>query len=182
MYHIFKITKVFLITFFILVTVFIADISSIATAQEKRDIQENQGEYSLLIRKREFKVYLLNKNSVEFSWDCALGKSEGQKEREGDMRTPVGKFVVDEIVDASSWTHDFKDGKGEIDGAYGPWFISLDTSKLSNDQWGGIGIHGTHDNSSIGKLASEGCIRLKNSDVEKLKPYTYVGMKVVIQE
>lgn len=182
MYRIFKITKACLIAFFILISMLLTNISTIATAQEHKDTQENQGEYSLLIKKREFKVYLLNKDKVELTWDCALGKAEGQKEREGDMKTPVGKFVVEEIVDASSWTHDFKDGKGEIEGAYGPWFIGLDTSKLSNDEWGGIGIHGTHDNSSIGKLASEGCIRLKNTDVVQLKRYTFVGMEVTIQD
>jgi capsule polysaccharide export protein KpsC/LpsZ len=32
----------------------------------------------------------------------------------------------------------------------------------------GIGIHGTHDNSSIGKRISEGCIRLNNNDLIKL--------------
>lgn len=85
------------------------------------------------------------------------------------MKTPDGTFVIDEIIDASSWTHDFKDGKGEIAGAYGPWFLSLDTYNLSQGAWGGIGIHGTHDPASIGTLASEGCIRLRNQDIEALK-------------
>lgn len=98
------------------------------------------------------------------------------------MKTPVGVFYIDEIIDASSWTHDFGDGKGEIPGAYGPWFISLDTNNLSKGQWGGIGIHGTHDPDSIGKRVSEGCIRLKNDDVTTLKKLAYVGMKVVIEE
>lgn len=98
------------------------------------------------------------------------------------MKTPSGTFPIDEIIDASSWTHDFKDGKGEIAGAYGPWFISLDTTGLSKGQWGGIGIHGTHDPNSIGKRVSEGCIRLTNEDIQKLKDFAKVGMKVVIIE
>ncbi len=98
------------------------------------------------------------------------------------MKTPDGTFVVDEILDASYWTHDFKDGKGEIKGAYGPWFISLDTTNLSKGAWGGIGIHGTHDPAFIGTRASEGCIRLNNADIEQLKKFAKVGMKVVIEE
>ena len=62
----------------------------------------------------------------------------------------------DEVIDASYWTHDFGDGKGEIEGAYGPYFISLDTSNLSGGAWDGIGIHGTHNPASIGTCASEG--------------------------
>lgn len=60
--------------------------------------------------------------------------------------------------------HDFKDDSlGEIPGAYGPYFIRLDVPGQK-----GIGIHGTHDNNSLGTRASEGCIRLKNEDLEAL--------------
>ena len=69
----------------------------------------------ILIRKSEFKLYTVDKNGVVLStYDCALGKNIGQKEKEGDMKTPDGIFPIDEIIDASTWSHDFKDGKGEI--------------------------------------------------------------------
>lgn len=145
--------------------------------------QYNMDADFILIRKDEFKLYAVNAVGEAVAvYGCALGKGEGQKQREGDMKTPNGTFVVDEILDASYWTHDFKDGKGEIKGAYGPWFISLDTTNLSKGAWGGIGIHGTHDPSSIGTRASEGCIRLHNEDIEQLKKFAKVGMKVVIEE
>lgn len=137
----------------------------------------------ILIKKSKFKLYTIDSNNNVISeYDCALGKNKGQKEKEGDMKTPSGTFIIDEILDASYWTHDFKDGKGEIKGAYGPWFISIDTTKLSKGAWGGIGIHGTHDESSIGTLASEGCIRLKNKDIASLKEFSKINMKVVIEE
>lgn len=137
----------------------------------------------VLIRKSEFTVYAVDaKGDIVASYGCALGKNPGQKEREGDMKTPDGVFTIDEIIASSWWTHDFKDGKGEIAGAYGPWFISLDTTNLSGGRWGGIGIHGTHAPDSIGTLASEGCIRLNNADIERLKQFVKVGMKVVIEE
>lgn len=137
----------------------------------------------ILIKKQKFKLYIVDDNSkVLATFDCALGKNSGQKEKEGDMRTPTGTFVIDEIIDASNWSHDFKDGKGEIAGAYGPWFISLDTSNLSKGTWGGIGIHGTHDPNSIGKRVSEGCIRLSNKNIKTLKSFTKIGMKVIIEE
>lgn len=137
----------------------------------------------ILVKKREFKLYAVDSNgNILATYGCALGKNAGQKEKEGDMRTPDGIFPIDEILDASSWTHDFKDGKGEILGAYGPWFISLNTINLSNGHWGGIGIHGTHAPESVGTQASEGCIRLNNDDIVALKSFAKVGMKVVIEE
>lgn len=135
------------------------------------------------------------------SYDCAVGKNPGDKQRAGDKTTPVSwgnviesavgakpktnsaeiPFVVDEICHAGHWSHDFKDGEGVIHGAYGPWFISLNTG------WDGIGIHGTNNPESIGTNATEGCIRLRNEDVDDLKKLLYadkkgIGVRVVITE
>ena len=137
----------------------------------------------ILIKKSEFKLYAVDaKGNIVAEYGCALGLKPGQKEKSGDMKTPDGVFPIDEILDASYWTHDFNDGKGEISGAYGPWFISLDTTELSGGRWSGIGIHGTHAPESIGTRASEGCIRLNNADIIKLKQFARVGMKVIIEE
>lgn len=140
--------------------------------------------YSILIKKSDFKLNVLDNNKQTVaSFDCALGKNPGDKEKSGDMKTPNGTFKVIEVCDASYWTHDFKDGKGEIKGAYGPWFFYLDTTAKSKGQWDGIGIHGTHDPSSIRTLASEGCIRLLNENVLLLKEkYIKVGTMVTIEE
>ena len=137
---------------------------------------------SILIKKSEFRLYLLKDGNVVNSWPVALGKNAGQKRVSGDMKTPDGTFPIDEVLDASYWTHDFGDGKGEIEGAYGPYFISLDTSNLSGGAWDGIGIHGTHDPASIGTRASEGCIRMHNSDLLALKKQISVGTQVTIEE
>lgn len=107
-------------------------------------------------------------------FNIACGKNIGNKEKIGDMKTPEGVFPIIDIQDASTWTHDFDDGKGEIDGAYGSHFIRLGT------EFKGIGIHGTHDNASIGKRTTEGCIRLNNDDLLTLVEYVKVGIPVVI--
>lgn len=146
------------------------------------DLQTAEDDYYIVIKKSEFKLYLMKQGQVEAEYGCALGKATGQKQVSGDMKTPDGVFPIDEICDASAWTHDFGDGKGEIEGAYGPWFLSLDTSELSDGKWGGIGIHGTHDPNSIGTLASEGCIRLLNKDIAALKEQVKVGTLVKIEE
>ncbi len=111
-----------------------------------------------------------------FSFPVALGKNYGNKTEKGDLKTPEGEFTISQIQDSSTWTHDFNDGKGEIAGSYGNWFLRLATSPHT-----GIGIHGTHAPESIGTRATEGCIRLNNADLDKLKPLVRLGMKVTIE-
>lgn len=143
----------------------------------------------IYIDKMTFKLYLIEGNKVIGFCDCALGQKPGQKVRSGDMTTPHGVFPIEEINDASWWSHDFKDGKGEIPNAYGPWFFYLNTYNLSKGNWDGIGIHGTNPDERFVRTvtddayhrASEGCIRLLNDNVRKLKEHAKVGMKVVIK-
>lgn len=137
---------------------------------------EGGTEIWLDISKGEHLMRVMSGGEVLEVFGVAVGKNAGDKQRAGDMRTPEGIFTVEQVQDASWWSHDFGDGKGEIKGAYGPWFIRLKTG------WRGIGIHGTHDPASIGTDATEGCIRLRNEDVTKLKEkYIKIGMRVVIR-
>ena len=155
-----------------------ADTQTPANEQSKQitDEPKKSSQYTILIDKSDFSLTLKKDDKVEKIYSVAIGKNSGQKQQPGDLRTPSGEFTVDEISDSSSWKHDFQDGKGEIEGAYGPWFISLETG------WDGIGIHGTHDPASIRTMVSEGCIRMNNADVEEVKAKIQPGTKVIIQE
>ena len=111
-----------------------------------------------------------------------LSRNKGQKEKEGDMRTPESEpgapFTIEQIQPASDWTHDFGDGRGAIL-AYGAWFLRLVTPGHH-----GIGIHGsTNNENSVPGRASEGCIRLRDQDIITLKEqYAWVGMPVIIKQ
>jgi lipoprotein-anchoring transpeptidase ErfK/SrfK len=129
----------------------------------------------IIVEKSKYKLYLFKDGTEIKNYDVAVGKNPGQKQRVNDKTTPTGMFKVDEIIASSNWTHDFNDGNGEIEGAYGPWFVSLETG------WDGIGIHGTHDPSSIGTMVSEGCIRMNNGHVSELKELISIGAKVVVE-
>ena len=115
------------------------------------------------------------------SFPVCMGKNKGDKQGKGDMRTPEspdGKpFTITMIQNASTWKHDFGDGRGDIL-AYGHWFLRLDTPGHS-----GIGIHGsTNNESSVPGRASEGCVRLLDKDIIILKEkYARVGMPVIIK-
>ncbi len=131
----------------------------------------------LHVVKGQMKMYYYRGDRIEREYSIAIGANGGQKQRVGDHRTPVGSFTIQQIQDSRKWTYDFGDGNGPVRGAYGPWFIRLRTPG-----WRGIGIHGTHDPDSIGTMVTQGCVRLRNEDIEELKSMVFVGMAVIITE
>lgn len=129
------------------------------------------GDY-LLIYKSRFTLEHYRDGVLLATYPVAVGENPKDKARVGDHATPEGHFNVSYITDSRNWKHDFGDGKGPVKGAYGPYFISLYTSAqgtFSGNSWRDIGIHGTHNPASIGTNASEGCIRMYNEDIPKLK-------------
>lgn len=143
------------------------------------------GKAFIVISKKDLmlRVYDRNKGGdtiLVAEYPCCMGKNKGNKQKRGDMRTPEspkGKpFKISMIQDASTWRHDFKDGRGNIK-AYGHWFLRLETPGHK-----GIGIHGsTNNENSVPGRASEGCIRLLDQDIITLKKhFAYVGMPVTI--
>ena len=136
----------------------------------------------IVISKKDLNLRVYSRDSVLMAeYPCCLSKNKGNKQRKGDMKTPESPagqpFKITAIQDASTWKHDFKDGRGSIK-AYGHWFLRLLTPGHS-----GIGIHGsTNNESSVPGRASEGCIRLRDTDIITLKEnYAYVGMPVIIK-
>jgi lipoprotein-anchoring transpeptidase ErfK/SrfK len=86
--------------------------------------------------------------------------------------TPVGRFYVDQRIIPT-----------DPNGPYGP--AALGVSAFSNvltgwAQGGPIAIHGTNEPWSIGKAASNGCIRVPNKTLKRLFKATIGGEPVVI--
>ena len=88
--------------------------------------------------------------------------------------TPVGAFkITNKLIDP-------------------PWYPSTggmipakDPKNVLGSRWLGLskqgyGIHGTVEPESIGKSVTEGCVRMKNSEVEELYSIVPVGTEVVI--
>lgn len=154
--------------------------STISFVNEKPSIKEH---CFIVVSKKEMhlNVYEARKGDTVLlaRFDCCLGKNYGNKQKRGDMRTPESSlhnpFKITSIENSSCWTHDFGDGRGSIK-AYGKWFMRLSYGS-------GIGIHGsTNNESSVPGRQSEGCIRLRDEDIDLLKQqYAFVGMKVIIK-
>ncbi|MDY6411991.1 MAG: L,D-transpeptidase [Bacteroidales bacterium] len=140
----------------------------------------------IVISKKEQRLYVYGTAAGDTlllaKYPACLSLNKGQKQRRGDMKTPScpasKPFYIKAIKPASSWYHDFKDGRGSIK-AYGAWFLSLHTPGHS-----GIGIHGsTNNEKSVPGRASEGCIRLRDPDIIQLKErYARLNMPVIIKD
>lgn len=90
--------------------------------------------------------------------------------------TPVGTFTVTSKIVDPPWY--------QLNGKMIP---AGDPANQLGSRWLGLskpsyGIHGTIDPSSIGQDATEGCVRMKNSDVEELFSIVPEGTEVVIVE
>lgn len=147
----------------------------------------NRNNCFIVMSKKDYYLYVYerqgNNNVMIARYDCAFALNTGNKEKEGDMKTPAcadmnHPFSISQICDARNWKHDFKDGRGNIK-AYGYWFLRLDIGTSNRS----IGIHGSTNNEiTVPGRASEGCIRLKDSDIKDLREnYARVGMKVYIK-
>jgi len=98
-------------------------------------------------------------------------------------KTPVGAFVVADRQEKPVWWR--PDGKeipyGDKENILGTRWLSLRaTGSTANVK--GYGIHGTWDETTIGKAESAGCVRMKNSDVEELYKLVPINTPVTITE
>ena len=148
-----------------------------------------------VISKREYRIYVYERadRGIELvaHFPVCVARNTGDKHRSGDGTTPVcaknsaGEYIpftISQIVSASTWRHDFKDGRGNIL-AYGDWFMRLKLNRhpfVSGNT--SIGIHGSSGNvPSVPGRDSEGCIRLRNDDLNKLRKFATVGTEVIIK-
>lgn len=131
-----------------------------------------KAEPRIVIDKPTNTLYVIEEADTLLQAGVCLGRNKGQKTRPGDHKTPEGVFSISQIQNSSSWK---RARKSNGSGVYGPWFFRLKTPMTSH-----VGIHGTCWPNSIGKRESQGCIRMNNEDVLKLKELAFVGMEVEI--
>ena len=160
---------------------------------DEPSLMVNKANCFIVISKKDYYLYVYEargKDTVLLArYDCCFGQHVGNKQKRGDKKTPsscnslkanpfANAFYISQIQDASTWKHDFKDGRGNIK-AYGDFFLRLVTPGHS-----GIGIHGSTNNAeSVPGRASEGCIRLRDADIKALRNhYAREKMKVIIKD
>ncbi len=104
----------------------------------------------------------------------SMGRGGGEKEKEGDLRTPLGVYFVQSYIPSNKL--DDKYGAGAYPINYpNAW----DT--LNHRTGSGIWLHGTQSGTyNRAPLASEGCVVLPNDDLIALGRYITLGQTPVI--
>jgi hypothetical protein len=129
------------------------------------------GEWSLLVDKSRFVLVVMYENSAVKRYNVAVGMND---------QTPVGDFTVYSKLEDPVY-YKKEGGKtrtiqpGDPENALGSRWMGF------AEPWTSYGIHGTLEPDSIGTAASQGCIRMRNEEVEELFEWVPRGMKVVIQ-
>ena len=129
-----------------------------------------KGELSLLVDKSDYTLTILLDGHFIKQYPTGIGKSD---------KTPVGVFVVDnKLINPTWYSPEGVYKYGHPKNVLGTRWIGFEDR---NDLYG-YGIHGTSDPDSIGKDMSNGCIRLKNENVEELFDFVKAKTRVVMQE
>lgn len=130
------------------------------------NISTNKGQVLnrlIIVNKDSLKLAYYENGKLVNSFGCAIGKASTQ--------TPNGSFtIINKQANRPYYKGNIKGGA--TNNPLGTRFLQLTSS--------GYAIHGTCYPNSIGTRASDGCVRLYNSNVEWLYNRVSVGTRVLI--
>ncbi|MGB3207005.1 MAG: L,D-transpeptidase [Crinalium sp.] len=125
----------------------------------------------LVIKLRERRVYVYQKNRVVAKYPIAIGRV--------GWETPRGDFKVSHKERDPAWEHPFT-GKVIPPGADNP--LGVAWIGFWTDGRNQIGFHGTPQENLVGQAVSHGCVRMRNKDVTALFEQVDVGTPVKVQQ
>ena len=107
------------------------------------------------------------------SFRIAIGKEDGDKQREGDNRTPEGIYFTALPIDGKA-----------LPQKYGPIAIPIDfpnpIDKFSRKTGYGIWLHGVEKDTRVDQAkVTEGCVAFYNSDIESLTTWLQPDQAIV---
>jgi lipoprotein-anchoring transpeptidase ErfK/SrfK len=142
----------------------------------------------IVIDKSSYELYVYDRLGWFATYPVVFGNNSlDDKKMEGDRKTPEGSFKI-----ANKRVHEKWDRYMGLDYPTAESLAKFNMRKrrgeipASASPGGGVGIHGTwpHDDYVIDNFKNwtNGCISLKNEDVEDLYSYVPVGTPVTIQK
>lgn len=146
------------------------------------------GGYYIIIDKSDYELHVYDREGWLVSYPVVFGsKDQSDKLYQGDRRTPEGNFTI-----ASKRVHEKWDRMMLLDYPTPQDVANFNTRKqhglIPNGATlgGGIGIHGTwpHEDYAIDRYLNwtQGCISMKNPDVEELYRMVPVGTRVTVRK
>ena len=146
------------------------------------------GTVYIVIDKSDYELQVYDDKGWYATYPVVFGSSSlDDKQMEGDRKTPEGNFRV-----VSKKPHNKWDRFIMLDYPTRESYAKFNERKRRGDIpanagiGGGVGIHGTwpHEDYQVDKYKNwtNGCIALKNEDVEEIYNYVPVGTRVTIQK
>lgn len=132
--------------------------------------------FSIVAIKTRFILLVYNDDKLFKLYRVGIGKQN---------RTPVGVFRVGSRVLRPVWTPTGSTKSvpyGSPQNVLGTRWLGLEPIENTDPGLKGFGIHGTWQPETIGTAASEGCIRLRNEEVNELFDMIPIGTKVIIRD
>lgn len=130
-----------------------------------KKLKISKAKFSIVVDKSQNILTLKSDQDIFKTYRVSTGKNSC---------TPVGTFkITNKLVDPTWYP------------STGGMIPAKDPKNVICSRWLGLskqgyGIHGTTEPELIGKSVTEGCVRMKNSDVEELYSIVPVGTEVVI--
>lgn len=122
----------------------------------------------LIVNKAVNKLAFINNSKVQEIFSVGTGKSK--------ELTPEGLFTV-KVKAVNPYYRKKNIPGGDPRNPLGTRWIGFDAKNTDGRIYG---IHGTNQPYSVGQYISNGCVRLNNSDIERLYPLIPVGTKILI--
>jgi lipoprotein-anchoring transpeptidase ErfK/SrfK len=125
----------------------------------------------IVLRLQERRLYLYRDDMLVSSYPVAVGTDE--------TPTPQGQFAISQMVIDPVWQSPWT---GEVHDPGPNSALGLRWIQFAASDEGVFGFHGTPTIDSIGKAASNGCVRMRNEDVVALFSQVSVGTAVTVQQ
>lgn len=133
-----------------------------------------QADWNLKVSKSQFTLTLHDGDRLLKYYKIGIGRQD---------RTPVGTFVINlKDFEPDWWRPGRRVLYGDPENVLGTRWLGFVPTEDTDPTLRGFGIHGTWQPESIGKAASQGCIRMLNEDVNELFDIVPVSTRVVVIE
>jgi murein L,D-transpeptidase YafK len=146
----------------------------------EKSLPENCFIDSLVVIKSQRQLFAYSSGQLLKSYKVALGENPiGDKQFEGDMKTPEGKYRIDSKNPNSSFHRN-------LGISYPDSLHLIQAAQLNKSAGGDIKIHGIRNGLGlIGRFHrvtdwTNGCIAVTNSQIEELYDHTKLGVPILI--
>ncbi|PPC79293.1 hypothetical protein C4K68_00890 [Pokkaliibacter plantistimulans] len=132
---------------------------------------------SILIDKQRKNAYLVHMENdvphvVREITHLQFGQQDGDKQSEGDLKTPEGVYRIEKFIPDS-----------QLAPVYGSGAFPLDypnpLDRIEGRNGSGIWLHGRDDNDPS-KVATRGCVAFQNKEIRELEPVLKPGTNIII--